>query len=213
MSRIIAGRHGGRRIETPDGPHTRPTTDRVRESFFSALASWAGTADEPVDHWFDGLAFLDLFAGSGAVGLEAASRGASTVLLVERDRATAELCRRNAAALGVPARVRTAAVRTLLAERAPQPFDVCWFDPPYALPSTELDELVAAVLAGGWLARNGVVVLERARRADPPRWPAGLESWSRRYGETVLHWAQPGEDGPVPAGPHGAGEPREPEES
>lgn len=191
MSRIIAGLRRGRRIETPDGPLTRPTADRVREAFFSALASWAGTIDEPVEQWLTELSFADFYAGSGAVGLEASSRGARTVLLVERDRRTADVARRNVRELGLPGQVRTASVSSVVAEPAEQPFDVCWFDPPYAVGSAELDALVASALEHGWLAEDGVVVLERGRRSDPPRWPEGMDSWSRRYGETVLHWAQP----------------------
>lgn len=190
MSRIIAGRRRGRRLEVPTGDQTRPTTDRVREAFFSALAVWAGTIESPVEEWFAGLSFADLYAGSGGVGLEAASRGADPVLLVERDRRTAEVARRNAAALQLPAQVRLASVPTVLAEAAPQPFDVCWFDPPYALDAAELDDQLAAALAHGWVAGDGVVVCERGRRAPAPTWPTGMDAWSRRYGETVLHWAQ-----------------------
>ena len=106
MSRVIAGSAGGRRITMPSGRNTRPTTDRVREAVFSAVAAWAGTADRPPEEALAGLAFCDLYAGSGAVGLEAASRGADPVLLVEQDRGTAQLIRRNAADLGLPVGVR-----------------------------------------------------------------------------------------------------------
>lgn len=82
MSRIIAGSAKGRRIDTPKGSRTRPTTDRTREALFSALASWFDTADEAPERQLDGVAVLDLYAGSGAVGLEAASRGAHPVVLV-----------------------------------------------------------------------------------------------------------------------------------
>jgi 16S rRNA (guanine966-N2)-methyltransferase len=101
VSRIIAGSRGGQRIVMPTGDSARPTTDRVREALFSATAAWAGTAAAPVEMSLHGLAFCDLYSGSGAVGLEAASRGASRVLLIERDPRTAQLSRRNAEALGL----------------------------------------------------------------------------------------------------------------
>src|SRR5215218_8684934 len=92
MTRIISGAAGGRRLATPSGPATRPTTDRVREALFSSIESWCGS--------LQGLRFLDLFAGSGAVGLEAWSRGAGVVTLVEQDRRTASLISANARRLG-----------------------------------------------------------------------------------------------------------------
>ena len=108
MSRIIAGSAKGRRIDTPKGSRTRPTTDRTREALFSALASWFGTADEAPERQLDGVAVLDLFAGSGAVGLEAASRGAGPVVLVESDGSTARLIAANARDLRLRADVRAA---------------------------------------------------------------------------------------------------------
>ena len=107
VSRIMAGprrppnRHAAR-------AGTRPTTERVREALFSALAAWAGTAAVAPEASLAGLAFCDLYAGSGAVGLEAASRGAGPVLLVESDRRTAQLIRRNAAELGLAVQISTA---------------------------------------------------------------------------------------------------------
>ncbi|MDU5842972.1 MAG: RsmD family RNA methyltransferase, partial [Cutibacterium avidum] len=96
MSRIISGRAGGQRLATPSGRLTRPTTDRVREAVFSALAAWNGTSDEAPEDQLAGQAFCDLFAGSGAVALEAASRGASTVLAVDRDRSACHVMTENA---------------------------------------------------------------------------------------------------------------------
>ena len=108
MTRIIGGTAGGRRLETPRGQTTRPTSDRVREALFSAIESRTGS--------LDGLRFLDLYAGSGAVGLEAWSRGAGVVTMVEHDRRTAALITRNAAALGfAKARVVATSVATFLA--------------------------------------------------------------------------------------------------
>ena len=195
MSRIVAGSRGGRRLETPTGDATRPTTDRVREALFSALTSWAGTAAEPPADTLAGLAFLDLYAGSGAIGLEAASRGAGPALLVESDARTAALARRNIAALGLGGgvSVRATAVETLVRASAGQAYDVAFLDPPYALASDRLDAVVADLVTHGWLAPDGLLVLERSRRSPAPHWPADVgESWERTYGETVLHFAAVG---------------------
>ena len=190
MSRIVAGSRGGRRLQTPTGDRTRPTSDRVREALFSALASWAGTAAEPPTDALAGLAFLDLYAGSGAVGLEAASRGADPVLLVESDARTAALTRRNVAALALPATVRTVAVESLARTEAERAYDVVFADPPYALAPERLDAVVADLVAHGWVAPDGLLVLERSGRTAAPRWPAVVdEAWARSYGETVLHFA------------------------
>ncbi|SEQ14642.1 16S rRNA (guanine(966)-N(2))-methyltransferase RsmD [Microlunatus flavus] len=190
MSRVIAGTHRGRRLQTPTGDSTRPTTDRVREALFSALASWAGTASAGAEEALAGLSFLDLYAGSGAVGLEAASRGAAPVLLVESDARTAAVARRNVATLGVPATVRATAVQTLARTAADRAYDVVFADPPYAVEPDRLDAVVADLLAQGWVAPDGLVVLERSTRSVAPVWPPGTdEPWSRAYGETVLHFA------------------------
>lgn len=186
MTRIIAGVAGGRRLETPRGAATRPSADRVREALFSALESRLGS--------LRGLRFLDLYAGSGAVGLEAWSRGASAVTLVERDKRTAGLVARNARALGcADARVRTGAVSRVLAEGAPAatPYDVVFSDPPYDRPEERVDDDLAVLVAGGWLAPHGVVVVERSSRGRGPRWPDGVEAdGERRYGETALWYGR-----------------------
>ncbi len=189
MSRIIAGSRGGRRIAMPPGAKTRPTTDRVREALFSAITSWAGTAAAPADQSLAGLGFADLYAGSGAVGLEAASRGADPVLLVEADRRTAQLTRKNAAELGLAASVLAVQVEQL-GERNSQPgFDVLFLDPPYDVATGAIDRLLADLIGGGWLAADGLLVLERSRRTPEPSWPAQVsEHWRRDYGETVLHF-------------------------
>ena len=201
MSRIIAGSRGGRRLGTPTGDATRPTTDRVREALFSALGSWAGTAAGSPEDALAGLAFLDLYAGSGAVGLEAASRGAAPVLLVESDARTAAVARRNVDGLALPATVRTSAVETLARTAAERSYDVVFADPPYALASDRLDAVAADLVAHGWVAPGGLVVLERSRRTPAPRWPEPVdESWERPYGETVLHLAvlRPSDPEPEP---------------
>ena len=190
MSRIVAGSRGGRRLETPSGAATRPTTDRVREALFSALAAWAGTAAGQPDQALVGLAFLDLYAGSGAVGLEAASRGAAPVLLVESDGRTAALARRNVTALALGVSVRALGVEALARTIAAQAHDVIFADPPYALASERLDAVVADLVTHAWLAPDGLLVLERSSRSEAPRWPTQVvDSWDRSYGETVLHFA------------------------
>ncbi len=183
VTRIIAGTRGGRRLATPPGARTRPTTDRVREAVFSALESWSGEG-------LAGLAFLDLYAGSGAMALEAASRGATPVTAVESDRRTADLIRRNAQDLGLPLDVRPLTVADLLAGPAPRTYDIIWADPPYPVPTDRLEQVLGAVWASGWLAADGLLVLERSSRDRDPRWPDGVDGWSRRYGETTVHYAQ-----------------------
>ena len=180
MTRIIAGAAKGRRLRTPPGEHTRPTTDRVREALFSAIESWSGP--------LQGLRFLDLYAGSGAVGLEAWSRGADAVTFVESDRPTATLIQDNARTLGFGgAEVLAKRVVTALATPPAAPYDVVFSDPPYPLSETDLAEDLRQ-LAAGWLAADALVVVERSRRSPEPTWPdAGLVGdRSKRYGETTL---------------------------
>ncbi|WP_296139775.1 RsmD family RNA methyltransferase [uncultured Tessaracoccus sp.] len=188
MTHIIAGGAKGRRLETPQGVRTRPTTSRVREALFSALASWFGTADQPPEAHLAGLAVLDLFGGSGALGLEAASRGASSVTIVEADGPTARLIRGNARTLGM--RVDVVAARLPGALRTiPGPWDLVVADPPYDLPEPVLDD-VLTLLADGRLATRGLAVVERARASGAPTWPSTFtETWERGYGETTLHYA------------------------
>ena len=180
MTRIIGGSVGGRRLETPRGQATRPTSDRVREALFSAVESRCGS--------LDGLRFLDLYAGSGAVGLEAWSRGAGVVTLVEQDRRTAALITRNAAALGCTrARVVASSVATVLASPPTAPYDVVFSDPPYPLPDEDVARDLAALVAQGWLVPDALVVVERAAKRSEVHWPDGLEGQrTKRYGETAL---------------------------
>ncbi|WP_435771188.1 16S rRNA (guanine(966)-N(2))-methyltransferase RsmD [Nocardioides sp. SYSU DS0651] len=187
MTRIIAGRAGGRRLATPKGGATRPTSDRVREALFSAIESWAGS--------LQGLRFLDLYAGSGAIGLEAWSRGAEAVTLVESDRRTADLVRANAREIGCDvAVVHSRAVSVVLAEPPAAPYDVVFADPPYPLPDATLSGDLALLAAGGWLAADALVVVERSSRSPEPRWPAEIEPLpgkrrQKKYGETTLWFA------------------------
>ena len=181
MTRIIGGHAGGRRLQTPKGDLTRPTADRVREALFSSLQSTLGS--------LSGLRVLDLYAGSGAVGLEAWSRGAAAVTLVERDRRTAATVRANASTLGCRvARVVTGSVRTVLTDGpADGPFDVVFADPPYATTDDRVAGDLRALVDHGWLAPGAVVVVERPVRGGPVTWPPGLlEDRVRTYGETEL---------------------------
>ncbi|GAA4401082.1 16S rRNA (guanine(966)-N(2))-methyltransferase RsmD [Fodinibacter luteus] len=187
MTRIIAGSAGGRTLRTPPGSGTRPTSDRVREALFSAL-----DARDVVR----GARVLDLYAGSGALGLEAASRGAATVVLVESDRRAAELVARNARELGLPGiRVVRASVQAAL---APDPgpsdaADIVLVDPPYEVGEHELGAVLAR-LAAGWLAAEGLVVVERSSRSPEPAWPDGIHrvAKAKKYGETTLWLATRG---------------------
>ncbi len=188
VTRIIGGSAGGRHLATPRGEATRPTSNRVREALFSALESWFGT--------WEGVRVLDQYAGSGALGLEACSRGADHALLVEKDRRTAQLVAANARELGLArARVVGGTVRSTLAGRPEAAYDLVLSDPPYPLEDHEVEADLAALVAHGWLADEAMVVVERSRRSPEPRWPAGFGSTRRRkYGETTLWSAvwQPG---------------------
>lgn len=189
MSRVIAGSAKGRRLHTAPGSSTRPTTDRVREAVFATLASWARTAARPADETLAGVAFCDLYAGSGAVGLEAASRGAQPVLLVENDRRANAVIRRNVAESGLNVQVRAGAVEQVTADPPPHAYDVIWADPPYDLASERVDRLIETLI-GGWLAPDGLIVVERSSRSPAPRWPDQVDAWDARYGETRVHFGQ-----------------------
>lgn len=194
MTRIIAGRAGGRTIATPRGAATRPTTDRVREAVFSRLQAL-------ID--LDGAHVLDLYAGSGALGLEAVSRGAAHLLAVEKHRATAALVERNARDLGLDAlvQVRTASVDRVLQDgpAGDDRYHVVLVDPPYPLSEAALAEVLGLLVSEGWLDPEAVVVVERSSRSPEPAWPPGLVPLgSRSYGETAVHVA---EAGPAPHTP------------
>ncbi|NJC64153.1 16S rRNA (guanine(966)-N(2))-methyltransferase RsmD [Planosporangium flavigriseum] len=184
MSRIVAGILGGRRLTMPPGRGTRPTSDRVREALFSAL-------DTMVD--LSGARVADLYAGSGAVGLEAASRGAAHVLLVEADPRAARTARENVATLGMRdvARVAAAKVEQMLTNPPDEPFDVIFADPPYSLPDDAIDAMLTKLVQNGWLAEEAVVVVERSTRDAPVQWVEGITGErSRRYGETTLWYGR-----------------------
>jgi 16S rRNA (guanine966-N2)-methyltransferase len=181
VTRIIAGQAGGRRLAVPAGRSTRPTSDRTREGLFATVTAVRGG--------LDGAAVLDLFAGSGAVGLEALSRGAADVLLVESDPRTARVIRENIASVGLPgARLVTDRVERALA-RGPDgpPRDFVFADPPYAATEEEIERVLTALAGQRWLAPGALVAVERATRSGSLAWPAGYVSdRCRRYGEATL---------------------------
>jgi 16S rRNA (guanine966-N2)-methyltransferase len=151
----------------------------VREALFSVLEADLGS--------LHGLRFLDLYAGSGAVGLEAASRGAVGVTAVEADHRTARLVAANASALGLDVDVRARSVSATLAAPPGSAYDVVFLDPPYPVPSEQVSEVLARLVANGWVSSDGVVVVERSARSVAPAWPDGLGlRRQKRYGETVL---------------------------
>lgn len=191
MSRIIAGSRRGQQITMPPGTRTRPTSDRVREALFSVLAAWAGTAGEPPDQQLAGLAVLDLYAGSGAVGLEAASRGATRVTAVESDRRTCRIIGDNAAALDLAVTVHNTRVEDFCRQDPPGPVDIVFADPPYDHSSASVSTVIADLVAYGWIEPDGLVVCERSVRDQPVTWPESpADTWSKEYGESVLHFWQ-----------------------
>ncbi|MFC7405485.1 16S rRNA (guanine(966)-N(2))-methyltransferase RsmD [Georgenia alba] len=180
MTRIVAGAAGGRTLQVPRSG-TRPTSERVREALFSRLEHLGVVRDAEV---------LDLYAGSGALGLEAASRGAARVILVESARPAAGLIRRNAASLELDVEVVPARVETYLAG-PPRPSHLALLDPPYDLDDAALARVLER-LAAGWLHPDAVVVVERSRRSPEPAWPAGLSLLDERtYGDTRAWFAEP----------------------
>lgn len=185
MTRIIAGGAGGTVIEVP-ASGTRPTSDRVRESLFGALDAAEVLA---------GARVLDLYAGSGALGLEALSRGAASADLVEHAARAAHIAQRNIervrrAGVDGVARVHRATVAAFLAA-ASATWDLVFLDPPYDLPDRDLTASLVALAPH--LGADATVVVERARRSPAPAWEeAGLEAWrDRSYGDTTLWWGQP----------------------
>jgi 16S rRNA (guanine966-N2)-methyltransferase len=180
VTRIIGGSVGGRRIQTPRGTNTRPTSDRVREALFSSIEAWCGS--------LRGLRFLDLYAGSGAVGLEAWSRGAGIVTLVEQDRRTASVIAGNARTLGFNrANVVSGAVAGVLQRPPAAPYDVAFLDPPYLVDDEALARSLQNLADHGWLVPGALVIVERSSRSPEPRWPPGFtDVRHKRYGETTL---------------------------
>ncbi|MFI5609392.1 16S rRNA (guanine(966)-N(2))-methyltransferase RsmD [Amycolatopsis sp. NPDC051903] len=181
MTRIVAGKAGGRRLKVPP-KGTRPTSERVREALFNAL----DVAGE-----LEGVRVLDLYAGSGALGLEALSRGAADAWFVEADRKAADVLRGNVGALGLGGTVRAAPVEAVVTAPAAAAFDLVLADPPYAVDAAGLGKVLAALDEGGWLTDGALVVIERAARDGAPDWPAAFTpTRDKKYGDTALHWAE-----------------------
>ena len=179
--RVIAGTLRGRRLVVPPGDDVRPTKDMVREAVFSALDSRGAIVEAVV---------LDLYSGTGALAIEALSRGAAKALLVERDRAALDAVARNLTELdlGSRTRVERADAVGVVRGRPPReaPFDLVFADPPYVTTDAEVAELVAALGAPGWLAADALIVIERPARArlNPPD---GFRAcWERTFGDTLV---------------------------
>jgi 16S rRNA (guanine966-N2)-methyltransferase len=156
----------------------------VREALFGSLDARGAVR---------GARVLDLFAGSGALGLEAASRGAAEVVLVDASRSAATVARRNVAAIGLPrVAVVLSSVERYLAGRPSAPMHLVLVDPPYGIGEDIVATVLRGLVSGDWLAGDALVVIERSSRSLEPRWPDGLERANvRRYGETTLWLAQP----------------------
>ena len=196
--RVIAGSARGRRLVTPSGDQVRPTKDIAREAMFSALDARGALDDAMV---------LDLYAGTGALAIEALSRGAAAAVLVERDRAALDAIRVNvqvlpgvssvetsdAASNGTPVDVIARDVGRFLAGGPPPdaPFDLVFVDPPYDTPDEDITALLASLLAPGWLAPGSIVSVERPVR-HPVVVPSGLSNrWERSFGDTLLTFLFP----------------------
>ena len=185
MTRIIAGTAGGRRLQVP-AKGTRPTSDRVREALFSTIESDLLASDASWAQWV----VLDLYAGSGALGLEALSRGAIGVILVEKSSSAARVLQSNIDAVGLPG------ARLVIGDAAHLPSAdhqamLVFADPPYDVPGSELQEALSRLVATGWIADGALVVVERSARDDASPLP---DTWMvvrrRPYGDTALWYGR-----------------------
>ncbi|CAM5592655.1 DNA methylase [Streptomyces avidinii] len=184
MTRVIAGTAGGRRLAVPPGTGTRPTSDRMREGLFSTWESL---------HGVEGARVLDLYAGSGAVGLEALSRGAAHALLVEPDAKAAKAIRDNISSVGLSgAEFRSGRAEQLAAVPAHgEAYDVVFLDPPYEVEHDDLREILLTLRSNGWLTDDALVTVERRTRSGAFPWPEGFEPLrSRKYGEGTLWYGR-----------------------
>lgn len=187
VTRIISGFAGSLTLKVPSAG-TRPTSDRVREALFSALEARDAIA---------GARVLDLYAGSGALALEAISRGAASAVLVEKSYAAVQVCKANAGLVtGRAGRDERPSIRiigkpaTSYLSSALDEFDLVFIDPPYEVGGLELDHVLEGLVPR--LAPDAVVALERSTRTPAPAWPAGLElDKVSRYGETAIYWLHP----------------------
>ncbi|TQJ90261.1 16S rRNA (guanine966-N2)-methyltransferase [Streptomyces sp. SLBN-31] len=185
MTRVIAGTAGGRRLAVPPGNGTRPTSDRAREGL---LSTWQSLLGGPLD----GERVLDLYAGSGAVGLEALSRGASHTLLVEADARAARVIRENVRSLGLPgAEVRSGKAEQIIQSAPTAPYDLVFLDPPYRVTDHDLREILLTLRTEHWLAPEAIVTVERSTRGGEFRWPEGFDAVkARRYGEGTFWYGR-----------------------
>jgi 16S rRNA (guanine966-N2)-methyltransferase len=179
MTRIVGGVARGRRLAVPPGGGTRPTSERAREGLFSTLATLVDLR---------GARVADLYAGSGAVGFEALSRGAEHALLVDRDPIAVRTLKLNAATLGLAgAKIVRGSVERVVDATPGQPYDVAFLDPPYAIGDEELAKVLLRLVSGAWLVTDGICVVERERRRGPLEWPESiLPLRDRTYGEGAL---------------------------
>jgi 16S rRNA (guanine966-N2)-methyltransferase len=183
--RIIAGLGKGRKLISPPSI-TRPTSDRAREGLFSSLTSNFGT--------LDGLHFLDLFAGSGAVGVEALSRGAALVEAVENNPISADICEKNFSLLsrteGVGKfKVHVKSVFEFLNHYAQNSYEIIYIDPPYEVANSEVEKILKKIIALNLLSKFGVIAIEREGKAKAFTWPDGLkEQKIRSYGAGSIHY-------------------------
>ncbi|MER5506986.1 16S rRNA (guanine(966)-N(2))-methyltransferase RsmD [Streptomyces sp. NPDC002766] len=185
MTRVIAGAAGGRRLAVPPGTGTRPTSDRAREGL---LSTWQSLLGGPLD----GERVLDLYAGSGAVGLEALSRGASHTLLVEADARAARTIRENVKSLSLPgAEVRSGKAEQIIQSAPTAPYDLVFLDPPYRVTDHDLREILLTLRTEHWLAPEAIVTVERSTRGGEFRWPEGFDAVkARRYGEGTFWYGR-----------------------
>ncbi|MFD4934560.1 16S rRNA (guanine(966)-N(2))-methyltransferase RsmD [Streptomyces virginiae] len=184
MTRVIAGSARGRRLAVPPGTGTRPTSDRMREGLFSTWESL---------HGVEGARVLDLYGGSGAVGLESLSRGATHTLLVEADAKAAKAIRDNIRTLGLPgAEFRAGKAEQIVAAKAVgDPYDIVFLDPPYVVDSADLREILLTLRSNGWITDDALVTVERSTRSGAFPWPEGFEPLrSRKYGEGTLWYGR-----------------------
>ena len=182
MTRLISGVAGGRRLKVPRAG-VRPTGDRAREALFNSLKTLVDLR---------GAAVLDLYAGTGALGLEALSRGAGTVVFVESGQGVLPVLKENLATVGIPGgRVVAGSVHTVVGGTPPARFDLVLADPPYVTPNEEVQRVLSSLAHGGWLAPEAVVVVERSSREEPFEWPTPLVGLrDRRYGEATLRYGR-----------------------
>jgi 16S rRNA (guanine966-N2)-methyltransferase len=166
---------------------TRPTSDRVREALFSSLEAMMD---------LDGAQVLDLYAGSGALGFEALSRGAEHATFVESDKRAAEVLKANAKELGFANTTianRTAETYVSVSAEG-EKFDVVFADPPYAVTDDEIEKVLRGIAPR--LAEDAVLIVERASRSSEPAWPDGVEPLrAKRYGDTAVYWGRVRADG------------------